>query len=124
MSMMKSLRIFFSLVLISLSAISHAKSNVASEKIIYSEQEFIQAFDGRSRSEVQKILGKPNKKETAVRPMGADQYTEKAGNTSLKKDAIEMWYYSKIVRFNSKKIYKTIELTFANDKCINFSFAF
>jgi len=56
--------------------------------------------------------------------MGADQYTEKAGNTSLKKDAIEMWYYSKIVRFNSKKIYKTIELTFANDKCINFSFAF
>lgn len=103
---------------------SHAKQVASSEKAIYSEQEFIKAFDGKSRTEVQKVLGNPDKKTIATRPESADQYTEKAGDTRLKKDAVEMWYYSKIVKFNDKKIYKLIELTFANDKCVNFSFAF
>lgn len=124
MSVKKSLCILLGLACISLAGSSYAKPNAASEKVVYSEQGFIQAFDGKSRDEVQQVLGKPYKKETAVRPVGADEYTEKAGDTRPKKDAIEMWYYSKIVRFNDKKIYKTIELTFANDKCVNFSFAF
>lgn len=94
------------------------------KKVVYSEQEFIHAFDGKSRSDVQKVLGKPNKKAIATRPTGADKYTEKAGDTSHKKDSIEMWYYGKIVKFNDKRIYKLVELTFANDKCVNFSFAF
>ncbi len=124
MSITRSVCIFIGLFFISLSTVCHAKQINSSEKVIYTEQEFIKAFDGKSRKEVQKILGKPDKKTIATRPETADQFTEKAGDTRLKKDAVEMWYYSKIVKFNDKKIYKLIELTFANDKCVNFSFAF
>jgi hypothetical protein len=124
MSISRAVCIFIGLFIISLSTVTHAKQITSSEKVIYSEQEFIKAFDGKSRTEVQKILGNPDKKAIATRPESADQYTEKAGDTRQKKDAVEMWYYSKIVKFNDKKIYKLIELTFANDKCVNFSFAF
>lgn len=124
MSITRFVCTFFGLLVISLSPMLHAKQVASSEKAIYSEQEFIKAFDGKSRTEVQKVLGNPDKKTMATRPESADQYTEKAGDTRLKKDAVEMWYYSKIVKFNDKKIYKLIELTFANDKCVNFSFAF
>ncbi|MDP3610052.1 MAG: hypothetical protein Q8R74_13345 [Methylophilus sp.] len=124
MSISRAVCIFIGLFIISLSTITHAKQIVSIEKVIYSEQEFIDAFDGKSRSEVQRKLGNPDKKAMATRPESADQYTEKAGDTRLKKDAVEMWYYSRIVKFNDKKTYKLIELTFANDKCVNFSFAF
>lgn len=124
MSVSRFLCLFTGLLLMGLSTFTHAKQITSGEKKIYSEQEFIKAFDGKSRTEVQKVLGNPDKKAMATRPESADQYTEKAGDTRLKKDAVEMWYYSKIVKFNDKKIYKLIELTFANDKCVNFSFAF
>lgn len=92
-------------------------------KKVYTEQEFLRAFGNKTRDAVAKELGQPLKKEQAVKPSNASnvigQPTEKEG----KPDQVEMWYYKELVKYDPKRApYKTIELTFVNDKCVNIAF--
>lgn len=88
------------------------------------EQTFIQAYSGKSRQFVSQALGEPLKKEQAIKPHNADQVIQdKAGQINAKGDKIEMWYYHGKIQYAPNKFFNTAELTFANDQCVNITFA-
>ncbi|SDK13454.1 hypothetical protein SAMN05192566_0260 [Methylophilus rhizosphaerae] len=88
------------------------------------EQPFLQAYSGKSRQFVEEQLGKPVKKETAVKPHNADQILQ-AQQQAIPGagEQIEMWYYRGKIQYAPNKFFNTAELTFANDKCVNITFA-
>jgi hypothetical protein len=88
------------------------------------ERPFLDAYSGKSRQYVEENLGKPVKKETAVKPHNADQILQdKAQLPGDKADSVEMWYYRGKIQYAPNKYFNTAELTFANDKCVNITFA-
>lgn len=88
------------------------------------EQAFIQTYSGKSRQFVSQALGEPLKKEQAIKPHNADQVIQdKAGHIGSHGDRIEMWYYSGKIQYAPNKFFNTAELTFANDHCVNITFA-
>ena len=96
----------------------------ASESATYTEEGFLSKFSGKSRQQVSDVLGKPYKKDIAVKPKNTDEVLKdkNIGNT-VSKDVIEMWYYKVNISYAPKKSFNTSELTFVNDKCVNITFA-
>lgn len=88
----------------------------------YSEDEFLNAFSGKSRKVVMEKLGNPARKEQSVKPTGADTVMAGKGQESSKPVNVEMWYYNGVVNYAPKKAYKFTELTFVNDRCMNIAF--
>jgi hypothetical protein len=88
------------------------------------EQLFLQAYSGQSRQFVEEQLGKPVKKEMAVKPHNADQILQQQQQAAPgASEQIEMWYYRGKIQYAPNKFFNTTELTFANDKCVNITFA-
>lgn len=88
------------------------------------EQSFLKTYSGKSRQFVEEQLGKPLKKETAVKPQNADQILqEKGASADGKGEQIEMWYYRGKIQYAPNKFFNVAELTFADDKCVNITFA-
>jgi len=90
----------------------------------YTEDEFITAFQGKSRKAITEKLGSPVKKEQSVKPTGSDSML--AGKVKAEERSkpvnVEMWYYKNIVRYDPKRTYKETELTFVNDRLMNIAF--
>ena len=90
----------------------------------YTENEFITAFQGKSRKVITEKLGSPVKKEQSVKPTGADSML--VGKVKSEEKAkpvnVEMWYYKNVVRYDTKRTYKETELTFVNDRLMNIAF--
>ncbi len=88
------------------------------------ERPFLDAYSGKSRQYVEENLGKPVKKEVAIKPQNADQILQEKGQAvSGEGDNVEMWYYRGKIQYAPNKFFNTAELTFANDKCVNITFA-
>ncbi len=88
------------------------------------EQGFIQTYSGKSRQFVAQALGEPLKKELAVKPHNADLVIQdKAGAIVNHSEQIEMWVYQGKIQYAPNKFFNMAELTFANDKCVNITFA-
>ncbi|MCB5187466.1 hypothetical protein LG200_05530 [Methylobacillus caricis] len=92
------------------------------KKSTYTEQEFLNSFGNKTREVVEKQLGQPLKKEQSVKPTNASNIIGRPTEKGGKQDQVEMWYYKDLVRYDAKKTYKTIELTFVNDRCVNIAF--
>lgn len=105
-----------------LAAVSIA--NAAPPKKTYTENEFINAFSGKSKKVVTEKLGEPFKKELSVKPVGANTMLLKAGadESKSKPVKVEMWYYKNIVKYDAKRTYKETEVTLVNDKVMNIAF--
>lgn len=92
------------------------------KKTTYTEEEFLNAFGNKTRSVVAKQLGEPLKKEQSVKPSNASTVIGRPTDKQGKPDEVEMWYYKDLVKYDPKRTYKTIELTFVNDRCVNIAF--
>ena len=90
----------------------------------YTEDEFITAFQGKSRRVITDKLGSPVKKEQSVKPTGADSMLvgKVKSEEKSKPVNVEMWYYKNIVKYDPKRTYKETELTFVNDRLMNIAF--
>ncbi len=100
-------------------------STQAKAKKTYTEDEFLNAFSGKSRKDISAQLGQPIKKEQGVKPSGANAALSQLGQKQIdpsKPVNVEMWYYSDIVRYDAKRTYKQTELTFVNDRVMNITF--
>lgn len=99
-------------------------ANAAPPKKTYTEEEFLNAFSGKSKKVITEKLGQPFKKELSVKPSGADTMLLKAGadNKKSKPVQVEMWYYKNIVKYDPKRTYKETEITMVNDKAMNIAF--
>lgn len=87
----------------------------------FGEEEFLQLFQNRSRKQVSDALGKPVRIGQASKPTGAEATLGRP--LDQKKGAsVEMWYYEDKVRYDPKHTYKTVELTFVNDRCLNITY--
>jgi hypothetical protein len=99
-------------------------ANAAPPKKAYTEDEFLNAFSGKSKKVVAEKLGEPFKKELSVKPAGANTMLLKAGadEKNSKPVKVEMWYYKNIVKYDPKRTYKETEVTLVNDKVMNIAF--
>jgi hypothetical protein len=89
----------------------------------YTEDEFITNFSGKSKKVISEKLGKPMKTQLSVKPSNAAAVTGKNLDDKKNKPVkVEMWYYSNIVKYDPKRTYKQIELTFVNDRVMNIAF--
>lgn len=87
----------------------------------YNEEEFLQLFQNRSRKQVTNALGKPVRIGQSSKPTGAEATLGRP--IDQKKVAnVEMWYYEDKVRYDATHTYKTVELTFVNDRCLNITY--
>ena len=87
----------------------------------YGEEEFLQLFQNRSGKQVADVLGKPLRVGQGSKPSGAEATLGRP--LDQKKGAkVEMWYYEDKVRYDPKHTYKTVELTFVNDRCLNITY--
>lgn len=91
---------------------------------VYTENEFLNSFSGKTQKVVLEKLGKPVKKQVAVKPSNAERVTGKSfkGDGKSKPVKVEMWYYKEIVSYAPKKTYKEIEITFVNNHVGNVAF--
>ncbi|MCB5184340.1 hypothetical protein LG201_03890 [Methylobacillus gramineus] len=92
------------------------------KKSSYTEQEFLNSFGNKTTEVVAKELGQPLKKEQSVKPTNASNVLGRPTEKGGKQDQVEMWYYKDLVKYDAKRTYKTIELTFVNDRCVNIAF--
>lgn len=99
-------------------------ANAAQPQKTYTEDEFLNAFSGKSKKLVADKLGQPFKKELSVKPAGANTMLLKAGADEKKSKPVkvEMWYYRNIVKYDPKRTYKETEVTLVNDKVMNIAF--
>ena len=92
----------------------------------YNEDQFLNAFSGKSRKVILEKLGAPAKKEQSVKPSNAMNVIgpkiAAAEADTQKPVNVEMWYYNDLVHYEAKKKYKVTELTFVNDRCMNIAF--
>jgi hypothetical protein len=89
----------------------------------YTEDEFLDAFGGKTKKLITAKLGAPAKKELSVKPSNASSVTGKdVDDKSSKPVKVEMWYYTNIVRYDPKRTYKETEITFVNDRVMNIAF--
>lgn len=91
---------------------------------VYTENQFLDSFSGKTKKAVNEKLGAPFKKDYSVKPTGASTMLAKAGASekNSKPVKVEMWYYKNIVSYAPKKTYKETEITFVNDKAMNIAF--
>lgn len=98
----------------------------SSKKASYTEDQFLNAYSGKSRKYIQEKLGKPVKTEQSVKPSGANtvlsQIRTKEGSEESNRVNVEMWYYNDLVNYDPQHKYKRTELTFVNDRCMNITF--
>lgn len=90
----------------------------------YSEEEFLARFQNRSRKQITDALGKPVRVGQSSKPLGADAVVSTMGKPTDKSKVVnvEMWYYEDKVKYDDKHTYKTVELTFVNDRCLNITY--
>ena len=90
---------------------------------VYTENEFLDTFSGKSKKVVETKLGAPAKKQQSVKPSNASavigQRTEDKTSKPVK---VEMWYYKNLVKYDPKHTYKETEITFVNDRVMNIGF--
>ncbi len=115
------------LALVALPALAEEKkasAKATGKTKTYSEDEFITAFQGKSRKVITEKLGLPAKKEQSVKPSGADAMLvgKVKAEEKSKPVNVEMWYYKNVVRYDPKRTYKETELTFVNDQLMNIAF--
>ena len=98
-------------------------SVIAATKI-YTENQFLDNFQGKSKKVVSEKLGTPIKKQLAVKPTNAGAVTGQnvEGQKGSKPVKVEMWYYKNNVRYDQKRTYKETEITFVNDRVMNIAF--
>lgn len=97
----------------------------AADKKIYSENEFLDTFGGKTQEVFMDKLGKPFKKEMSVKPSGANSFMARTGagkEDKSKPVKIEMWYYKNLVTYDGKRTYKETEVTFVNSRAGNIAF--
>ncbi len=95
----------------------------AGKKVTYTENQFLDAFSGKSKKVILQKLGEPVKKEMSVKPSGAGTFMAKVGKEEKSKPVkVEMWYYNHIVNYDPKHTYKETEITFVNDRAMNIAF--
>ena len=98
---------------------------LAEVKILYTENEFLDAFGAKSNDRVLQILGEPARKEMSVKPTNASSVigrpTEDRANSN-KRVNIEMWYYNNLVKSDEKNTWKQTELTIMDGKVYNIGF--
>lgn len=100
-----------------------ATSQVFAAGKTYTEDEFISNFSGKSKKVITAKLGKPAKTQLSVKPSNAAAVTGKNLDDKKNKPVkVEMWYYSNVVKYDSKRTYKETELTFVNDRVMNIAF--
>ena len=101
-----------------------ANGSTSTNKKSYTENQFLDAFSGKSKSLVITKLGTPAKKEMSVKPAGAAGFLGKVGadEKNSKRVNVEMWYYKNLVNYDPKHTYKETEITFVNDKVMNIAF--
>lgn len=90
----------------------------------FGEEEFLNLFSHKSRKQISDTLGKPVRVGQSSKPAGAETALASAGKPmgTDKTASVEMWYYENMVRYDSKRTYKTVELTFVNDRCMNITY--
>lgn len=91
---------------------------------IYSENEFLDKFSGKTKTVITEKLGEPAKKELSVKPSNASSMVggKDVDDGKSKKIKVEMWYYKNIVKYDLKHTYKETEITFVNDHVLNIAF--
>jgi opacity protein-like surface antigen len=100
---------------------SAAKSAKAAKSRTFDENQFIGLFSHKTMKQVTDVVGKPARTAQASKPSDA----EATLGRPLDKGSgakVEMWYYQNLVRYDDKHTYKTVELTFVNDRCMNIAF--
>lgn len=110
---------------IALSTLLSASSLVfsAGKAKTYTENEFLDAFSGKSKKVIVEKLGAPVKKALAVKPTNAGAVIGKdVSGKNQKPVKVEMWYYHHNVRYDPKRTYKETEITFVNDQVRNIAF--
>lgn len=98
-------------------AVKAAKSSART----YDENEFINLFSHKSTKQVTEAVGKPVRTSQASKPSEAETTLGRPLDKS-NGAKVEMWYYQNMVRYDDKHTYKTVELTFVNDRCLNIAF--
>ena len=121
MQFSKYITLLLAALFMAVSTASAMAESAANNKTSYTESEFLNRFSGKSRKVVLERLGIPVKKEQAVKPSNAAGVIGGALDTS-KPVNVEMWYYNNLVNYEPKKKYKSTELTFVNDRCMNIAF--
>ena len=101
-----------------------ASSSVLAASKVYTENQFLDNFQGKSKKVVSDKLGSPIKKQLAVKPTNAGAVTGQnvQGQKGSKPVKVEMWYYKNNVRYDQKRTYKETEITFVNDRVMNIAF--
>ena len=91
---------------------------------IYTENEFLDKFSGKTKTVITEKLGAPAKKELSVKPTNASAMVggKDVDDGKSKKVKVEMWYYKNIVKYDPKHTYKETEITFVNDRVLNIAF--
>lgn len=98
-----------------------AKASAKKDGKTYNEEEFLQLFQNRSRKQITDALGKPLRIGQGSKPTGAEATLGRPLNEK-KVANVEMWYYEDKVKYDPKHTYKTVELTFVNDRCLNITY--
>ncbi len=120
-----SKKLFLSFAMAIFLAVTFSGAHAAPPKNkTYTEDEFLNAFSGKSMKVITEKLGQPFKKELSVKPSGASTVMLKAGadEKNSKPVKVEMWYYKNLVKYDPKRTYKETEITFVNDKAMNIAF--
>ena len=101
-----------------------ASASVIAATKVYTENQFLDNFQGKSKKVVSEKLGSPIKKQLAVKPTNAGAVTGQnvEGQKGSKPVKVEMWYYKNNVRYDQKRTYKETEITFVNDRVMNIAF--
>ena len=101
-----------------------ASTSLIAATKIYTENQFLDNFQGKSKKVVSEKLGTPIKKQLAVKPTNAGAVTGQnvEGQKGSKPVKVEMWYYKNNVRYDQKRTYKETEITFVNDRVMNIAF--
>ena len=105
-------------------SVSVGQVHAAGNNKTYTENQFLNAFSGKAKSDITTKLGAPFKKELSVKPEGAAGFLGKVGadEKNSKRVNVEMWYYKNLVNYDPKHTYKETEITFVNDKVMNIAF--
>ena len=118
----KTVLVAFALSFLMLAGTSAFAESAAKGKAkAYTEEEFLKSFSGKSCKVVAEKLGMPVKREQSVKPTNASSVLGRPTDDS-KPVNIEMWYYGSLVKSDAKNKWKTTELTFVNDRCMNIAF--
>lgn len=109
---------------IGVSAADKGTKSASKHSRTFGEEEFLKLFSHKSRKQVSDSLGKPVRIGQSSKPSSADTTLTTMGKPLGKEKSvnIEMWYYENMVRYDPKRTYKSVELTFVNDRCENITY--